>query len=394
MNKPALKSVLTNYSEAISMQELKDLLAKLVGFESITPTDSGCQHFMIQYLQAIGFDCQTMNKGKVTNFFASYGTNGPLLVFAGHTDVVPIGNREQWHSDPFVLREHQGMLYGRGTADMKGSLACMLSMAKRFVTQYPSFPGRLGFLITSGEEGDDFEDGTPYLMQQLKEQGIAINYCIVGEPSSTHKTGDVIKIGRRGSLSAHISLEGKQGHVAYPHLAENPIHNISPFLAELTSTLWDEGNDHFPPTSMQITYLHSGGHAGNIIPGTLELALNFRFSTEHTEASLKKQMLALFNKYKLNPIINWRLNGEPFLTNKGLLLESCDRAISDLTGSRPKHSTEGGTSDGRFIAPYGVEVLELGPVNATIHQVNECVALEDLQSLEAMYFSICKDILT
>lgn len=374
------------------MQVLQDLLAKLISFQSITPADAGCQSFMIHYLEELGFKCQRFNKAKVDNFFAFYGTSGPLLVFAGHTDVVPVGDSDKWQTNPFVLTQQDGMLYGRGTADMKGSLAAMLIMANRFITQYPTFQGRLGFLITSGEEGDDFNDGTPYVMQQLKEQGIAIDYCIVGEPSSTHKTGDVIKIGRRGSLSAKVTLQGKQGHVAYPHLADNPIHKISSFLAELTTTQWDKGNEHFPPTSMQITYLHSGGHASNVIPGELSFDMNFRYCTEQTDALLKEKVASLFQKHNLKPQINWRLNGEPFLTSNGLLLECCQKAISDKTGSRPKLSTDGGTSDGRFIAPYGVEVVELGPVNATIHQVNECVSLQDLQMLESVYFSICEHI--
>lgn len=375
------------------MSDIKKILSQLIGFQSITPQDAGCQDFMIQFLEQLGFSYQQMNQGHVSNFFACYGDTGPLLVFAGHTDVVPIGEATQWHTDPFVLEDKEGMLYGRGVADMKGSLACMLLMAERFIKTYPSFQGRLGFLITSGEEGDEFDDGTPYVMEQLQSQGISIDYCIVGEPSSTHTVGDVVKIGRRGSLSAKISVRGKQGHVAYPHLAENPIHTLSPVLAELTTIEWDKGNAHFPPTTMQITYLHSGGHAGNIIPGELNFHLNFRYSTEQTDSLLKERVLSIFNHHNLNPIIEWRLNGKPFLTDKGILLESCKQAILEQTGKETELSTNGGTSDGRFIAPYGVEVVEIGPVNATIHQVNECVSLNDLQVLEAVYFSICEKIL-
>ncbi|MBI2785861.1 MAG: succinyl-diaminopimelate desuccinylase [Legionella longbeachae] len=374
-------------------EDLEKILAQLVSFPSITPEDAGCQEFMIQFFEQSGFSCQRMNQGPVSNFFASYGSTGPLLVFAGHTDVVPVGNLTKWLTDPFVLENKNGMLYGRGVADMKGSLACMLLMAQRFVKSYPKFQGRLGFLITSGEEGDDYDMGTPYVMQLLAKQGIHLNYCIVGEPSSTDKVGDVIKIGRRGSLSAKINLHGKQGHVAYPHLAENPIHKISPALAKLTATVWDQGNEYFPPTSMQITHLHSGGHAANIIPGELILHLNFRYSTEQTQNSLKEKVATIFQEYDLNPDIEWRLSGEPFLTAKGALLESCKEAILEHTGNYPELSTNGGTSDGRFIAPYGVEVIELGPVNATIHQVNESVALNDLQQLENLYFSICKRLL-
>ncbi|MCW8469526.1 succinyl-diaminopimelate desuccinylase [Fluoribacter gormanii] len=373
--------------------DLEEIVAKLVSFPSITPEDAGCQEFMIQFLEQAGFTCQRMNKGSVSNFFASYGKFGPLLVFAGHTDVVPVGDIAKWFSDPFVTQNKNGMLYGRGVADMKGSLACMLLMAQRFIKTYPKFQGKLGFLITSGEEGDDYDMGTPYVMQLLQNQGIHIDYCIVGEPSSSQKVGDVIKIGRRGSLSAKIRLHGKQGHVAYPHLADNPIHKISPALAKLTTTLWDQGNNHFPPTSMQITHLQSGGHAANIIPGDLILHLNFRYSTEQTHGALKEKVVAAFQEHALNPVIEWRLSGEPFLTAQGALLDSCKQAIIELTGNAPELSTSGGTSDGRFIAPYGVEVVELGPVNATIHQVNECVSLNDLRLLEHLYFSICEKLL-
>ncbi|HHT0592704.1 TPA: succinyl-diaminopimelate desuccinylase [Legionella anisa] len=372
--------------------DLQEIVTKLVRFPSITPEDADCQEFMIHFLEQAGFRCQRMNKGPVSNFFASYGESGPLLVFAGHTDVVPVGDVTKWLSDPFIVENKNGMLFGRGVADMKGSLACMLLMAQRFVNTYPKFQGRLGFLITSGEEGNDYDMGTPFVMQLLKNQGIHIDYCIVGEPSSTHRIGDVIKIGRRGSLSAQITLHGKQGHVAYPHLADNPIHKISPALAKLTATHWDQGNHHFPPTSMQITHLQSGGHASNIIPGELILHLNFRYSTEHTHHSLKEKVIATFQEHDLNPIIEWRLSGEPFLTSHGTLLERCKEAILELTGNSPELSTSGGTSDGRFIAPYGVEVVELGPVNATIHQVNECVSLSDLCQLEILYFSICEKL--
>jgi len=375
------------------MSELKHLLSQLIGFASITPDDQGCQEFMLAFFKRLGFTCQVMNQGPVSNFFASYGTLGPLLVFAGHTDVVPVGESSKWHTDPFVLEEKDGMLYGRGVADMKGSLACMMLMAERFVQTYPDFQGRLGFLITSGEEGDLYDLGTPYVMEQLEQQGIFIDYCVVGEPSSTNKVGDVIKIGRRGSLSATITLHGKQGHVAYPHLAENPIHRIIPVLHALTTKPWDEGNAYFPPTSMQITYLHSGGHASNIIPGELSLHLNFRYSTEQTQSSLMSDVINAFSQHQLTPEIAWRLSGEPFLTDKGLLVDSAKLAVKQITDLEPELSTSGGTSDGRFIAPYGVEVVEIGPVNASIHQVNECVSLTDLELLERIYFSICEQIM-
>ncbi|MFT4060392.1 MAG: succinyl-diaminopimelate desuccinylase [Legionella sp.] len=375
------------------MSEIKNLLSELVSFPSITPDDAGCQEFMIQYLQDIGFSCQRLNHGPVSNFFANYGKSGPLLVFTGHTDVVPVGDATKWLTDPFLMEEKNDLLYGRGVADMKGSLACMLLMAKRFIQTYPTFPGQLGFLITSGEEGDDYDLGTPYIMEQLHKQGIHIDYCVVGEPSSTTHVGDVIKIGRRGSLNAKIKLQGKQGHVAYPHLADNPIHKMGSALAKLTSIVWDKGNAYFPPTSMQITYINSGGAASNIIPGELVLHLNFRYSTEQTQNLLKKRVMDVFSEYKLQPEIQWRLSGEPFLTAQGHLLESAQQAVIEQSGFTPELSTSGGTSDGRFIAPYGVEVIELGPVNATIHQVNECVSLASLHQLESQYFSICQKLL-
>lgn len=375
------------------MNELKAILSHLVSLPSITPEDTGCQEYMINFLKPYGFSCQPFNHHPVSNFFACYGVEGPLLVFAGHTDVVPPGDLKKWHTDPFVLQEKNEILYGRGVADMKGSLACMLLMAKRFITTYPNFKGRLGFLITSGEEGDHYDLGTPHVMAELKKQNIFIDYCVIGEPSSTSQTGDTIKVGRRGSLNAKIYLQGKQGHVAYPHLADNPIHSISPVLANLSAIQWDKGNDYFPPTSMQMTHLHSGGHASNIIPGELELHLNFRYSTEQSEQSLKEKVHAAFEQHQLQPTIDWRLSGKPFLTEKGTLLVSAIESIKENARIIPELSTSGGTSDGRFIAPYGVEVLEIGPSNASIHQINECVSMQDLERLELIYFSICKKIL-
>lgn len=375
------------------MDSVKELLAELIGFQSITPHDAGCQEYIIKVLQKLGFTCQRFDNPPVANFFARIGNAGPLLVFAGHTDVVSVGDYSKWNTDPFLLHEQEGFLYGRGSADMKGSLACMLVSAARFIKTHPTFAGSLGFLITSGEEGDDFDLGTPYVMQELKKLGTHIDYCIVGEPSSTKRVGDVIKIGRRGSLTATIEIHGKQGHVAYPHLAENPIHKLSPALLELTTTVWDEGNAHFPPTSLQITHIQSGGQANNIIPGELKLQFNFRFSTEQSTKTLKTAVEDCFARHSLKPLITWRVNGEPFLTAGGRLLDSCIDVIQAKTHQKPELSTSGGTSDGRFIAPYGVEVVELGPVNATIHQVNECVALADLEVLSSIYYSICEKLL-
>ena len=370
------------------MHTIRDVLKKLVSLPSITPHDAGCQDYMIQLLKGMGFHYQRFDNPPVANFFAHIGTGAPLLVFAGHTDVVPVGEQSKWLTDPFALEEKNGMLHGRGVADMKGSLACMLIAAERFVAAHPAFTGSLGFLITSGEEGDDYDLGTPYVMEQLHQQGIHPDFCIVGEPSSSKRVGDVIKIGRRGSLNAKLTLHGKQGHVAYPHLAENPIHTVSPALAELATTRWDEGNAHFPPTSLQITHIRAGGEANNIIPGELVLHFNIRYSTEQTAAGLMQKVQACFENHGLNLNIDWRLSGEPFLTAQGQLLTNCINAIQLHTHQTPELSTSGGTSDGRFIAPYGVEVIELGPVNATIHQVNECVSLSDLEILTEVYFSI------
>ncbi|MCC5792888.1 MAG: succinyl-diaminopimelate desuccinylase [Legionellaceae bacterium] len=375
------------------MMGLEALLEKLVSFASITPSDAGCNAFMIQQLEQLGFRCQSIDAPPVRNFFARWGEQSPLLVFAGHTDVVPVGDRHQWQSDPFQLHRTDDRVYGRGVADMKGSLACMLRMAERFIHQYPAFHGSLGFLITSAEEGDDYALGTPLVMHKLSEQGVKIDYCVVGEPSSTSQIGDVIKIGRRGSLTANLFLQGKQGHVAYPHLADNPIHRLAPALAELTARRWDEGNQWFPPTSLQITQLSSGGHAGNVIPGELTMQFNFRFSPEQTEGGLKEQVLSCLQRHQLQPEIQWRLNGLPFLTEQGQLLDAAIQAITDTCGYAPELSTSGGTSDGRFIAPYGVEVIELGPVNASIHQVNEWVSLSDLATLETIYLRLCKQLL-
>jgi succinyl-diaminopimelate desuccinylase len=375
------------------MHNIQQILAKLISFASITPKDEGCQEYMIEQLESLGFSCERMNNKPVANFFARIGNKAPLLIFAGHTDVVPVGNVAQWHNNPFSLTEHQGMLFGRGVADMKGSLAAMLIMAERFVTKHKTFNGSLGFLITSGEEGDDYDKGTPFVMSKLHQLGICPNYCVVGEPSSTKQIGDVIKVGRRGSLTGKLTLQGKQGHVAYPHLAINPIHLLSPVLNTLTKMHWDAGNNYFPPTTFQITHIQSGGEANNIIPGDLNLHFNFRYSTEQTAEQLKRRVMQCFKEYSLNPTIEWRLSGEPFLTTQGALINHCQQAILQHTGLNTELSTSGGTSDGRFIAPYGVEVIELGPINATIHQVNECVVLKDLEILTEIYLSICEGLL-
>lgn len=374
------------------MISLEECLTKLIAFQSITPNDAGCQDFLATQLEQLGFQCQWFNCPPVSNLFARIGSQKPFFLFAGHTDVVPVGDLNQWKTDPFKLTLKEDMLYGRGTADMKGSIAAMLTAAAQFIEQYPSFKGSLGFLITSGEEGNDFEQGTPYVMQQLPTEQLP-DYCIVGEPSSQNLLGDMIKIGRRGSLSAELIFEGKQGHVAYPHLALNPIHSALPALTQLIQTEWDKGNDFFPPTSLQITHIQAGGEAGNIIPGKMAVHFNIRYSNDQTAEGLIEQIEHLFSQYPLSPSIYWRKNGNPFLTAKGLLVSTCKEVIQKELQRVPDLSTSGGTSDARFIAPYRVEVIELGPSNATIHQVNECVSLTSLKELTRVYYKIIEKIL-
>ncbi len=368
---------------------IKQHLRQLIKYPSITPHDAGCQNYLIEQLTALGFSITRYDNPPVANFFARFGTAEPLLIFAGHTDVVAVGDETQWHSPPFTLHARNGNLYGRGTADMKGSLAAMLEVARRFVANHSDGWGSLGFLITSGEEGDDFLHGTPYVMAQLQAANSLPTYCIVGEPSSQHHFGDMIKVGRRGSLTAHVRLQGKQGHVAYPHLADNPIHRFAPLLHQLSSTVWDHGNADFPPTSLQVTHIQAGGIANNIIPGELLLQFNIRYSTEQTAAALQQRIIDCFDTHQLNPLITWQQNGEPFLTAKGLLRDHSVAVIQELTQRHPELSTSGGTSDARFIAPFGVEVVEIGPVNASIHQINEHVSLADLHLLAEVYDQIC-----
>jgi len=377
------------------MSEIISLLEQLIAFESVTPYDAGTQAFMIRYLEALGFTCEVYNHPPVSNFFARWGTREPLLLFAGHTDVVAAGDLSAWHTPPFELHEKDGMLYGRGVADMKGSLAAMLIAAKHFVAEASETIGSLGFLITSGEEGDDFDCGTPHIVTALANQGCfhQKTYCILGEPSSTEAVGDMIKIGRRGSLTATIRIVGKQGHVAYPQFAINPIHEISSVLHCLATHSWDEGNAYFPPTTLQITHIHAGGLGGNVIPGELGLQFNVRYSTEQTDSSIRDQVEAYFKEHGVTAEISWRLNGTPFLTSNGRLLDTTVNVITATKNKTPILSTTGGTSDGRFIAPFGIETLELGPVNKTIHQANECVLKSDLVCLANLYYSIAKALL-
>lgn len=366
---------------------LTSILAQLIACPSISPDDAGCQNVMQDFLRKLGFRCQQFDCPPVSNFYAEYGEGDHLFVFAGHTDVVPTGDLSLWKTDPFSLVINDDLLLGRGVADMKGSLAAMLITAQRWVEAHPKC-GRLGFLITSGEEGDDYDVGTPYVMQQLQAQGKKIDFCIVGEPSSTLRIGDVIKMGRRGSLTCKLHLQGKQGHVAYPHLAKNPIHMLAPALAELSTTVWDQGSEHFPPTSLQITHIQAGGQASNIIPQDVHLHFNIRFSTAHTAEKLQTMIEDCFARHHLHPTYAWTLSGNPFLTQTGRLLQTCQQVIQEHTQQNPECSTSGGTSDGRFIAPYEVEVIELGPVNQTIHQINESGSLSDLVILSNMYYDI------
>lgn len=368
------------------------LTEQLISRQSITPEDDGCQPLMIERLQAIGFQVEKLRFDDVDNFWAIHGSEGPILCFAGHTDVVPTGPVEQWQSPPFEPTYRDGVLYGRGTADMKGSLAAMITACERFVAAHPDHSGRIAYLITSDEEGIAI-NGTVKVIEWLEQQNEKISWCVVGEPSSTEQVGDVVKNGRRGSLGCKLSVHGVQGHVAYPHLASNPIHSATPALAELAAEHWDEGNDFFPATSFQISNINGGTGATNVIPGELEVIFNFRFSTELTEQELCQRTAAILDKHGLDYSLEWNLSGHPFLTPEGPLVDAAVAAIKDCTGRDTQLSTAGGTSDGRFIAPTGAQVLELGPVNATIHKVDECVRAEDLDTLSKMYEGILQRLL-
>jgi succinyl-diaminopimelate desuccinylase len=368
-------------------------LAKaLIACRSVTPDDAGCQMLMSRRLTALGFEVEPMPHGEVTNFWARRGTDGPLLVFAGHTDVVPPGPLDAWRFDPFVPTVENGLLYGRGAADMKGSLAAMIIACERFIAECPDHRGSIGFLITSDEEGPAV-DGTVKVIEALQARGEAIDWCLVGEPSSEDQAGDVIKNGRRGSLNGRLTVHGKQGHVAYPHLADNPFHRAAAALAELVAVEWDPGNEFFPPTSFQIANIHAGTGAENVIPGTLEVQFNLRFSTEQTEEGIRERVQALLDRHGLDYRLDWRLSGHPFLTPPGELVDATRAAIAAELGFEPHLSTSGGTSDGRFIAPTGAQVVELGPINATIHKIDECVAVEALEQLTCIYQSILKILL-
>lgn len=374
------------------MSATLDLAIDLISRQSVTPDDAGCQEAMITRLAALGFTIERMRFEDVDNLWARRGDAGPVLAFAGHTDVVPTGPVSAWDSDPFSPEIRQGLLYGRGTADMKGSLAAMVTACERFINQHDDHRGSIAFLITSDEEGPSI-NGTVKVVETLEARNEKIDYCIVGEPTSTANVGDVIKNGRRGSLNAVLSVKGTQGHVAYPQLAANPIHLAAAAINELCAEHWDDGNDSFPPTSFQISNIHSGTGATNVIPGELEVTFNFRFSTEQTEQGLRQRVESILNKHGFNYDINWNLSGNPFLTASGELVDATQASIKEISGFDSQLSTSGGTSDGRFIAPTGCQVLELGPLNDTIHKVNECVSVEDLDTLSAYYQRILEKLL-
>lgn len=378
-----------------------ELAKELIKRPSVTPADHDCQALMQARLEKIGFQCTALPFGDVTNFWATRTAHtdasstpnaGPTLVFAGHTDVVPTGPLEAWSTPPFEPTIDAGLLYGRGAADMKGSLAAMIVACERFIEQHPNHKGRIGFLITSDEEGPA-ADGTVKVVEYLQAHQETLDWCIVGEPSSTTTLGDVIKNGRRGSLHGHLTIHGKQGHIAYPHLARNPIHLGMPVLTELTQEVWDQGNDYFPPTSMQIANINGGTGASNVIPGDLHVHFNFRFSTALTPQEIQERTEAIFKRHSLDYTLDWSLSGHPFLTPKGELVSAVSQSIEAITGTPPELSTSGGTSDGRFIARMGTQVVELGPCNATIHQVNEHVDCQSLIDLTRIYEKILQILL-
>lgn len=370
------------------------LSCELLRRPSVTPDDGGCQALLADRLTACGFACEAMPFGDVSNLWAVHGDTdaGPLFVFAGHTDVVPTGPPSAWSSPPFEPRIDGGHLYGRGAADMKASLAAMVVASERFLAAQARHRGRLAFLITSDEEGVAV-DGTRRVIAELGARGIRADYCLVGEPSSSAAIGDSVRIGRRGSLNGEITVHGVQGHVAYPHEADNPLHALAPALAELVSTRWDEGNEHFPATTWQVSNLHSGTGVSNVIPGSAVLECNFRFSTEQTAAGLQRRVAELLDRHGVRHSAHWSLSGEPFLTAGGALVDAVRDSIREVAGRSPQLSTSGGTSDGRFIAPTGCEVVELGPCNATIHKVDERVALAELEPLTRMYAGVLQRLL-
>jgi succinyl-diaminopimelate desuccinylase len=376
------------------------LTEQLISQNSVTPADGGCQDLIANRLKAIGFECETMMSGpdhfRVTNLWAvkrgSLGKPGPLLSFAGHTDVVPTGPLDKWSSNPFKPTQQDGFLYGRGAADMKTSLAAFVVATEEFVAKHPDHKGSIAFLLTSDEEGPA-HDGTVIVCNELKKRGERLDYCVVGEPTSVDQLGDTIKNGRRGSLSGKLKVIGLQGHIAYPHLAKNPIHLRAPALAELAEVTWDQGNDHFQPTAWQVSNIHAGTGATNVIPGEVVIDFNFRFSTENTADRLKEKLEAILKKHQLNFTIEWNLSGEPFLTQPGDLSQAMQASIKAVANVTAELSTTGGTSDARFIAKICPQVVEFGPRNATIHQINERVELADIEPLKNIYKGVLEKLI-
>jgi succinyl-diaminopimelate desuccinylase len=374
------------------MSQTLELTQNLMARRSVTPADEGCQAVMIERLAALGFKIEPLRYGNVENFWATHGSGGPVFCFAGHTDVVPTGPLEEWRTDPFVPTIRDGMLYGRGAADMKSGLAAMITATEAFVAAHPRHKGTIAFLITSDEEGPSV-DGTKRVVETLAARSERIDWCVVGEPSSEVAIGDTIKVGRRGSFSGRLTVHGVQGHVAYPQLAENPVHTLAPALAELTSRVWDAGTEHFQPTSFQVSNLNAGTGAPNVIPGELKARFNLRYSPVQTQDALKETVEGILRRHGVRYTIEWYVSGEPFYTPPGSLSDAVGAAVAEITGSAPKLSTGGGTSDGRFIAPLGAQVVELGVVNASIHKVNECVRVAEIDALHRMYFNVLRNLL-
>lgn len=375
----------------MSLSPTLELAVDLIRRESVTPDDAGCQTLIMSRLAPLGFAGEHMRFGDTDNLWSRKGTSGPVLAFAGHTDVVPTGPTQNWDNPPFEPRIKEGYLHGRGAADMKGSLAAFITACERFVVAHPNHRGSIALLITSDEEGPA-QNGTVKVVDALEARSEKIDWCLIGEPSSTSEVGDVIKNGRRGSLHGYLTVRGLQGHVAYPHLANNAVHAAAPALHTLANEFWDNGNDFFPPTTFQITRVEAGT-GSNIIPGECAVHFNFRYCTENTAESLEERVVAILDRHNLDYELQWHLSGRPFLTDKGALVSASQNAIRAVTGRETELSTSGGTSDGRFIAPTGAQVVELGPINATIHKVNECVKAGDLDTLSRIYEQILVELL-
>ena len=376
----------------MSSESLK-LPIQMLSIDSVTPDDKGCQQLLSDRLAPLGFNCEVMQFGEVTNLWARRGNSAPVLAFAGHTDVVPTGPLNKWNSPPFKPEIRDGYLYARGAADMKSSIACMVTACERFIQHHPDHKGSIAFLITSDEEGPA-TDGTVRVIQTLEQRNEKIDWALVGEPSSINTVGDVIKNGRRGSLGARLTVKGVQGHVAYPHLAQNPVHKVAPALAELAATEWDQGNEFFPATSFQVSNINAGTGATNVIPGEVIIDFNLRYSTCLNAEVIQQRIESLLQRHDLNYEIEWTLSGLPFITEKGALVKAAQQAIQSVTGINTELSTSGGTSDGRFIAPTGAQVLELGPVNESIHKLNENIKVDEIDSLSEIYEKILINLLS